>query len=311
MRDAWAKLLGPVEPASPPKVLSSQNDEATVAGARVQRVLLEVEPDIVVPLVLLRPAEGKTDGPLVVAVAQSGKAGFLEHRAAELARLIAGGATVCLPDVRGTGETRAGTSRDRTSGDGNRSVNMLLFGETMLGQRLRDLRCVLTYLRGRDDVPSAELMLWGDSFATVNTAQTDFQVPHGVGGRPHQSEPLGGLLATLGALFDERVRAVYAHGGLGSYHSVLTSPYVLIPHDAVVPLVLTTGDLCDVAAALAPRPLRLEGLVDGQNRQMELADIRTEYEPAVQSYRAGGNQQRLSFGEESSSAAAWLLAQSE
>jgi hypothetical protein len=82
-----------------------------------------------------------------------------------------------------------------------------------------------------------------------------------------------------------------------------------VPHDALVPGALTAGDLCDVAAALAPRPLRLEGLVDGQNREVP-ADVLAQA-PVLAAYRALGAEPRfqLERSEGMRSAARWILQQ--
>jgi hypothetical protein len=48
---------------------------------------------------------------------------------------------------------------------------------------------------------------------------------------------------------------------------------------------LTAGDLCDVASALAPRPLRLEALVDGRNCLMSDQGTQRIFEPTIQAYR--------------------------
>ena len=186
-------------------------------------------------------------------------------------------------------------------------VNLQLFGETLLGERLRDLRSVLAYLRERKDVDAKRLALWGDSFAPPNPADTNFKVPRGVDGWPRGPEPLGGLLALLGALFEDDVRAVYLAGGLASYHGVLTHFAVLIPHGASVPGALTAGDLCDLAGSLAPRPLRLEALVDHLNRPVPPAEMRKAYEPAVKGYAAAPA--ALGLAETRSSVSAWLLEQ--
>ena len=182
-----------------------------------------------VPVIVLTPAKRAGQAPVVVGLAQAGKAGFLKERAGELQKLVQGGTIVVLPDVRGTGETRL------RGGHATCSVNLQLFGETLLGQRLRDLRSVLAYLRERKDVDARRLALWGESFTPPNPADTNFKVPRGVEGWPRGPEPLGGLLALLGALFEDDVRAVYVAGGLASYHGVLTHFAVLIPHSAAVP----------------------------------------------------------------------------
>jgi hypothetical protein len=187
------------------------------------------------------------------------------------------------------------------------SVNLQQFGETLLGERLRDLRSVLTYLRTRKDVDDKRIALWGDAFAAPNGPDTNFKVPRGVDGWPRGPEPTGGLVALLGALFDDNVRAVYLAGGLASYHGVLTHFAVLIPHSSFVPGALTAGDVCELAGGLAPRPLRLEALVDHKNLPVPAAALKKAYEPTVQAY--AGSSDALSLAEARSSAAAWLLAQ--
>jgi hypothetical protein len=288
-----------VTPAKPPVVQATVTGEQPVAGARVERIVLEVEPGIVVPVMVLAPAKLPGRAPVVIGLAQAGKAGFLKERAAELQKLLQSGAIVVLPDLRGTGETR--------QGDTDLSVNLQLFGETLLGERVRDLRSVLTYLRGRKDVDTKRIALWGDAFAATNSADTNFKVPRNVEGWPRGPEPLGGQLALFGALFEDDIRAVYIAGGLSSYHGVLTHFAVLIPHSSSVPGALTAGDLGDLAGSLAPRPLRLEAMVDHLNRPVPGAELKKAYEPAVQGYAASS--QAFSFAESRSSAGAWLVKQ--
>jgi dienelactone hydrolase len=307
LRDNWGNLLGPVSPGKPPVIKTQSIDDQQVAGAKVERIVLEVEPGILVPVVILTPTKLNGRAAAVVGLAQAGKAGFLKDRAGELKELVKGGAIVVLPDLRGAGETRSGNSRGQNSNDTNLSVHEQLFGETLLGQRLRDLRSVLAYLRERKDVDAKRLALWGDSFTPTNPTDTNFKVPRAVDGWPQESEPLGGLLALFGALFEDDVRAVYLAGGLASYHSVLTHFAVLIPHDGSVPGALTAGDLCDLAASLAPRPLRLEAMVDHLNRPLSAAEVKEGYRPAVESYSA--RPQALRFADRRSSAATWLIDQ--
>ena len=174
LRRELSELLGPVE-YGPPRLLASTADAHFVPLTIVHRLLLGTEEGISVPMLLLSPTIN-SPSPVVIAVSQAGKETFLAERSETIARLIQAGITVCLPDVRGTGETREGTSRGRTSGDVNHSVNMQMFGETIVGQRLRDLRSVLRYLRDRDDLDATTVALWGDSFVAPNPADTDFNV---------------------------------------------------------------------------------------------------------------------------------------
>jgi hypothetical protein len=128
-----------------------------------------------------------------------------------------------------------------------------------------------------------------------------------VDGWPTHPEPLGGLLGLLGALYEDDVRAVFVSGGLTSYHVVLSHFAVLVPHDASVPGTLTAGDLSDLAGALAPRPLHFERMVDHVNRIVPADELGKVYDPAIQGYAA--TPRMLSFADESSSAATWLLQQ--
>jgi hypothetical protein len=306
LRRDWAALLGEVAPpGGKAKVLS--RDTRPLGAATLERVLLEVAPGIHVPLLLLLPARTKGDGrlPVVVGLAQGGKFAFLKERAAILAELVAGKVAVCLPDVRGTGETRPGSDRARRSSATAISATELMLGQTLLGSRLRDLQSVLGYLRGRPELDAGRILLWGDSFAPVNAADATLAVPLDADKLPHQAEPLGGLLALLGALFDEDVRAVCVTGGLVSFASLLESPFLYVPHDVVVPGALTAGDLGDVAAALAPRPLRMGSLVDGQNRRVPADAAKKALAEALTAYRTADVAANIEVREEAT--AAWML----
>ncbi|HTU16936.1 MAG TPA: dienelactone hydrolase family protein [Gemmataceae bacterium] len=310
LRQSWVRLLGDVEPKVDPKVREPKT--RTLGGLTVERLALEVESDIVVPLVLLTPPSkrGKRP-PVVLGLAQGGKQGFLKHRAEAIAELLAGGAAVCLLDVRGTGETQpTGDSRRHTGSSTALSATEALLGQTLLGSRLRDVRSALRYLRGRGDLDARHLALWGDSFAPVNPKDRNLAVPLEVDPFPNVAEPLGGLLALFGALFEDDVRAVHVRGGLASYDSLLHSPFCYVPHDALVPGALTAGDLSDVAAALAPRPLRLQGLVDGLNHEVSAETAAKIYEPARNAYRSrkvGAYLQVAGDKREAESAGHWLL----
>ncbi|HKB41731.1 MAG TPA: hypothetical protein VKD72_35225, partial [Gemmataceae bacterium] len=319
LRRDWAILLGNVEPKADPKVVSHEKQRA--GAVQIDRIVLRVEPDIVVPLLLLVPRKDKEARvPVVVGIAQEGKQGFLKNRADEVARLIEGGVAVCLPDLRGTGETRsAGDLRGRSAGflkevQRTGSGTLLaceeqMLGQTLLGSRLRDVRSILRYLRTRTDLDTRRLALWGESFAPVNPKDRNLAVPLDAEKFPDSAEPLGGLLALFGALFEEDVRAVHAGGGLVGYHSILRSPFCYVPHDALVPNALTAGDLCDVAAALAPRGLCLEAWVDGQNRVVSAAELTEHFAPARQAYETGGASKKLVLDVERKAGRAvrWLL----
>jgi dienelactone hydrolase len=305
LRRWLAERLGPIEPAQPAAVHTPPQSQALPGGATLQRLALEVEPGLVVPMVQLLPAQRPRG--LVLAVAQEGKAAFLKHRAAELAQLLAGGVAVVALDVRLTGETAEDHDRGPQGAATSRSSTELMLGGTMVGARLRDVRSCLAWLRSRGAFAQVPCAVWGDAFAAVNPPQTDFRVPHRAGPRPTQCEPLGGLLALLTALYEDDVRAVYVRGGLSSFRSVFELPLVYIPHDVVVPGLLTAGDVEDVTAALAPKAVRLDHMVDGLNRAVPPEQLQAQYARAQAVYQQAGVLEQLSL-DSRATAGQWLLA---
>ena len=304
LQSKWKELLGEIEPRERIQELSRKSELLPGSEILVERVVLQTEPEFILPLMLLVPQQKEQSGsPIVVAVSQSGMSGFLRHRSAEIAKLLAEGATVCLLNVRDAGKSRGDHG---AGGNGSTSFYALYFETPMLGYRLRDLRATLKYLRTREDLNVQNFALWGDSFAPANPAETNFQVPWRVSGRPKFSEPLGGLLALMGALFESDVQAVYVQGGLSAYASILKSPYNYVPHDVIVPGVLTVGDLPDLVAALPPCSVRLHGLVDGLNRRSSKEEVHATYAPAVKSFQKS-NQASLQLTSGEFSPAEWFL----
>lgn len=286
LRNKWELLLGNIVPGGRSRLVSIHQTNEPGSTLRSERVLLETESDVVVPLLILSDRRSKKPKPIVIGLAQKGKAGFLKHRAELMAQLLNGDVAVCLPDLRDTGETRLGVARGRTSEDTSQSASELMLGETRLGARLRDLRAVVHYLRTRRDLDARRLAVWGDSFVLPNDPEQDLKVPFGVREEAATSEPVGSLLALLLGLYEEDVRAVYARGGLVAFQSALGSPFLYLPHDVVIPGALTAGDITALAVGLAPRPLALVGLVDGLNRLADQKALDETYARTQKIYEA-------------------------
>jgi len=242
----------------------------------------------------------------VVAFARDGKEKLLAERRADFAQLLAGGAVLCLADLRGTGETRSGGYDGPSSTETALSCRDQVLGQTLIGSRLKDLRAVLTYLRTRKDLGN-RFCIWGDSLADVNPADRSPVYPLRVNNPNIYAEPTAGLLALLCGLFEDDVTAIYARGTIPSFRTLLQSQFLYVPHDAVIPGVLEIGDVADVAAAVAPRPLRLDRLVNGLNHEVAAANSRELFAPAAAAYRGEQNPEQLVIATEDSSPAAWLL----
>jgi hypothetical protein len=298
LREQWGNRLGRVAPIAAPEVV--RTDINCVDGLCVDKILLKIEPGIQVPLILLQTKNGEdcvtAKRPVVVGIAQQGKHAFLVKRAHEIASLLGRGVAVCLPDVRGTGETQFDPKRTYSAAITQLSALELKLGQTLMGARLRDLLGIISYLSNRKDIDGSKVGLWGDSLGQTNPdvfvdppLRTDFP--------PHHAEPMGAMVALLGALYDEQVQAVLARGGLISYKSILEGSAFYVPHDAIVPGWLEVGDVCDLAAALAPVPLRLEALVDGRNRLVDQQRLDTEFRSARLAYEKTRDSLQLAPGQ--------------
>lgn len=232
--ERWSEspqVFADIEPVNP-KVQEGQAEP--LPGGKLSRFALTTDPGITVPLLLITPDNVKGKSPAVVMVASGGKAGFLKERGEALTELLKAGVAVCLVDVRGTGETRPGTSADRGSSRTSVSQQSLILGQPLLGAQLRDLRTVLKWLASHDGIDGKRLAVWGDSFAKVNAKDAVVAVPLDVDG-PAISEPGGANLALLAGLFEKDLKAVYARGGIDPKEPLTGSPYLWLPHDAVVP----------------------------------------------------------------------------
>ena len=266
VRKIWTPLLGDIEPAKAPK--TSHATSQRIDGGEVTHLMLDVEPGISLPTILMRP-DRRGGTPVVVMVAQHGKAGFLKDRRDAIDALFDAGVAICLLDVRGTGELKPGSGADRGSARTSVSQTNLILGQPVIAAQLRDLRTAIGWLRTREGIDGTRVAVWGDSFAKVNPADVRLAAPLDVEG-PATSEPVGDQLAHLAGLFDEKLTAIYARGGVRFLPSMFTGPYFAIPHDAVMPA------RQQIPESIGPALLQhygarfsREGTVDAQNRAME------------------------------------------
>lgn len=299
LQRVWGNLLGPVA-ATTPRLGGGPPETEQLSNVRVERLHLLTDPGIVVPTLLLTPAgraaPSDVKPPVVVCLTQQGKREFLQRQAAEIARLLREGSAVCLPDVRGTGETRASETRDRRSAATSLAAGQWMLGDSILAGRLRDLRTLLAYLRTRSDVDARRVSLWGESFVEPNPAAANLAASYVDSPRPAQSEPLGGILALLGGLFEDDVQEVTVHGCLATYQSLLDSPFTYVPLDAVIPGAIAAGDLPALAAGLAPRTMRIADAVNGGNQRVEDDALRKSWSATIEAYAKSQAADRLRLG---------------
>ncbi|MCI0380841.1 MAG: hypothetical protein L0215_24935 [Gemmataceae bacterium] len=249
----------------------------------------------------------KQKSPIMIGFAQAGIETLLKERAEVVAGVLGGGAAVCLVECRGMGTK--GEARSRTSASTSLSATEDMFGAPVVVRQAGDLRTLLDHIGKDSRLDGKRIALWADSFAPVNPPTRNFAVPLDAK-LPDHAEPGAATLALLTAFVNKDVKAVYARGGLVSFRSLLRSPFLYVPHDAIVPGILTVADVEDLVAALAPRPVRLEAMVDGLNRRVEVAKIGGDFDFARAAYKSAEN--RLVLQSEASApeaVARWLLEQ--
>jgi dienelactone hydrolase len=306
LQQALRAKLGDIDPtANPTSEVLWTHPQST---ANIEAIALHVEAGIEVPLLLLRPADRARTG-VVVAVAKDGKGRFLASRSTEIEALLRAGVAVCLPDLRGTGET-APEPDWQNNGENTAEMEVAL-GSTLLGSRVKDLRTVIAYLRGRKEIDTSRIALWGDSFAPANPSDLFLdELEQETGPQiQYHAEPLGTSAVLLAGLLEPGLRAVAARGGLASYLSVVEHACAYIPMDSVVPGMLQVADLVDIAAAQAPRPLLLEALVDGRNARLTSPELTDRFYSLAQAYEKRHVPGNLLLRTESGSVAAWLAGQ--
>ncbi|MEQ1830915.1 MAG: hypothetical protein ABL921_33520, partial [Pirellula sp.] len=245
-------------------------------NVRFDRIRLTTEPGIQVPLILIRPKESKAGQKTRVVLVSShiGKRNLIQRNANEYSRLIQAGFAICLPDLRGTGESRV-AGRGRNSSATAMSANLLMFNDPLMAGQLRDLRSVYRWLRTQEDLDSTQIRIWGDSRSATVAPTQDRVVPRDDDGSvPLAAEPAGCMLSLLLSLYEDSIVGMCLSGGLSDFRGVLEHPQIRIPHDAVIPGLFTTGDLSDLAAQAQTRhPLQLEATVNALNRLLTQEEI--------------------------------------
>ena len=137
-------------------------------------------------------------------------------------------------------------------------------GRPMFGQRVLDVLGAIGAVRERPEAPGGVVLI-GDHAA--------------------------GLWALHAGALDDGAAAVAARKCLASYQHVVRSACpAWIQHDrmsgVVVGGVLKWFDLPELASLIAPRPLRLSGLVDGDGRAVPPDEMGSLYSPTARRYDA-------------------------
>ena len=240
------------------------------AGYRIEKLLFESEPGIIVPALLFIPeGAGRHNG--VLYVHGRGKSAAVS----DLESLVRSGNVVLAIDVRGIGETRVasdanGSDWPRYFGDFSSTMTAFLTGETLVGMRARDIVRAVDLLAARNDVIREQIF--------------------GVGVE-------GGAIPLLhAAVMDERIRRVALDKMLVSYQSMVDNKIHRGAFENIVPGVLKVYDLPDLARMIAPRDIRIVDAANPVGQRVELDQVRKQYGSAKAIWRGAGDNASTLYG---------------
>jgi dienelactone hydrolase len=273
LRTRMRRVLVMPETVAEPAVRPAGREET--GGLIVEKLLVEPEPGIVVPLRIVKSSQaaGRLRSVLYLRDRDgSGDDPALYEALARAGRLVA------VADVRGFGETRSDQNiRDSAlpyyhpSGgtDADFAYAAFLLGRPLVGMRVADALAVLQALRARPDVRREQVVVAGRGWAA--------------------------LIAALAGALDSETAGVAAEGAPASYAGVLKTDNYALAVSQMAPGVLKEFDLEDVYASLAPKPLLLLNAVNAETRKMDHAEARAALEGVSAAYERAGQRRALSI----------------
>ncbi|MGJ5813288.1 alpha/beta hydrolase family protein [Paludibaculum fermentans] len=225
------------------------------SGYRIEKLVYETEPGIVIPALLFVP-EGGGRHPGVLYVDGAGKAA----RVADLEALVKAGHVVLSIDARGLGETRIsafqnGSDWFRYFGDWNSGMTAIMTGSTLTGQRAADISRGLDVLSARPEVDASRL--------------------YGVG------VEAGGVPLLHAAVLDSRLRKIALERSLLSYQAVVDARIHRGLFEQVVPGALKLYDLPELVRMLGQRSAVVIDAASPLGQPVPLAESRKQYPSAV------------------------------
>lgn len=218
-----------------------------------EKWLIRTEPGIDIPFYLLLPQDGSNaPRPLVLAPHGHGRRGkevYVGNYASEREReesmegdrdialqAVAAGYAAIAPDVRGFWEMAR--EKDMTSNKNNSCVELqrtaMMFGRTLIGERVHDMGRLIDFAATRSEIDATRVIITGNSG--------------------------GGTVTLFTAALDDRISICIP----GSYFCTFGHSIVPLSHCAcnLVPGILQLGEMYDVAALIAPRPILVVHGVD-------------------------------------------------
>jgi cephalosporin-C deacetylase-like acetyl esterase len=178
------------------------------------------------------------------------------------------GWSVVTIDPRATGELAWPGDKIGRAPDHTTAQWAFWIGRPLLGQWIWDVRRLLDAITEADGAVPNEIAIAGIGPA--------------------------GILALSAAVIDERITRVITSGTITTF--ITDAPYEGQRLGIIVPgLLKVLGDVADLAALIAPRPLLISGGVRPNGDAVAPASVRETFEPTAQRYDAFSHHNRLHF----------------
>ncbi len=199
-------------------------------GVETKPIKFEPEQGLALSLLVRSKIGVKGPSPACLLLHLDGKDEALNHPLA--AELVEKGCAVAAPDLRATGEAKPEGDAVHGAPDHNAAEHAVWIGRPLLGQWAFDVHCVLDWMARQPELNT-------ERFSVIGIGQA-------------------GLVALCAAATDERLHAV----------GVLDGPATLVTEEVyapgthmglLAPNLFTVGDVPQLAALLAPRPLLISG----------------------------------------------------
>nr|WP_295932030.1 alpha/beta hydrolase family protein [uncultured Dyadobacter sp.] len=250
--------------------LPNETDKPVYAGVmpkqgfQIEKYFIKGEGDYVIPYLLFVP--GKPNGKAVMYLSPKGKANVADSEEVKL--LVSGGCHVLIPDLIGTGETGpgqwAGGNYFQHFKMEGLAIDMfygsVLIGRSVVGTRAADVVKLAHLLKNRGATQIGAMAIRELSPVLLHAAAFEPAI-------------------SRVALFDPYV----------SYYSLVTQQYYNLDFiEGAVPSALTTYDLPDLAASLAPRKVMMANVTDGKGSDEPRQAIEKELRFVKLTYQSAG-----------------------
>lgn len=222
------------------------HESVNMDGYRREKGSIQTEPGIRIPFYLLLPEGAEQPLPLVISIHGHGKRGketYVGRFASEEEKVnaiegerdialqaVREGYAVLVPDQRGFWEMSRQEEKDHPSA-GNSCLDLqrkaLMFGRTLIGERVHDTGRLIDYAATRSEIDMARIAVTGNSG--------------------------GGTTTLFAAALDERITAAIPSSYFCTFSASVLAMYHCMCN--VVPGIMHTAEIYDIAALIAPRPL--------------------------------------------------------